>query len=241
MKLYPHGGQDLDPTPAPGATPLDYGPVFARITRFVLERERALAREQAEAPGLAARLLAQPAPRRLLLIENSRRFATWGLLLWLVNESLEISGAEEKEGVARLALAVSARLDATYYGSERIEDLRARAWVNVGQARRLAGDAAGARRAFDAASFHLLQGTGDALERAHFLELKAALRVDDGQEAAALPLLERAAAIYTQAGESRRAAGPCRSRPELAGGRGAGGRHTARLTAGVRPIPPGGF
>ena len=82
MKLYPHDGQVLDRAqPASGIDP-DYGPVFERIARRTLEREEALAREQAEAPRLAARLLAQPAPRRDLLLENSRRFSTWGLLHW---------------------------------------------------------------------------------------------------------------------------------------------------------------
>jgi hypothetical protein len=239
MKLYPHDRYGLDRIPASDELPLDYGAAFARVARLTLDREQALSRERAEAPRLAARLLAQPAPRRQLLLENSRRFATWGLFQWLVTESLEGSPAEEKETVARVALAVSLRLDVPYYGARRIEDLRARAWVSIGQARRLAGDGLGARRAGDAAYFHLLQGTGEPLERALFLELKAALLIDAGEETAALPLLERAATIYTQAGESRRAS-VCRLPAASPAVRAAGGLRGPGLTAGVRPIPPDG-
>jgi len=235
MKLYPHEWQVLDRIPAASGLDPDYGPVFERISRLTLEREQAVVREQAEAPRLAARLLAQPAPRRDLLLENSRRFSTWGLLHWLVTESLETSRAEDKETVARVALAVSLRLDATYYGARRIEDLRARAWVSIGQARRLAEDALGARRAFEAAYFHLLQGSGDPLERALFLELKAALLIDGGRASAAFPLLERAATIYAQAGETGRAR-RCLLAPGLPAARAVGDGSTA----GAWPIPPGG-
>lgn len=197
--------EDLDsPGRSQGGAPFttDYGLILDRTHARSLAHKHRLLREKAEAPGLAARLLSLPAARRQLLLDNSRRFRSWGLCAWLVEESLrEDLAAPAQEEQALLALAVSCHLDAGHYGAERIEDLRARAWGSVGRARHLAGEAAGAEIAFEAAYRHLLCGTRDGLERAHLLEARAPLLAAGGRLPSALALLKRAARLYAEAGE----------------------------------------
>lgn len=187
-----------------GAIP-DYGSILDRTHARSLAHKHRLLREKAEAPGLAARLLSLPAARRTLLLDNSRRFRSWGLCAWLVEESLReetVPSAQEEQ--ALLALAVSCHLDAGLYGAERIEDLRARAWGSVGRIRHLAGDLAAAEAAFDAAYRHLVRGTRDGLERALHLEGKAPVLAAGGRLPSALALLKRAAQLYAEAGEIHR-------------------------------------
>lgn len=188
-----------------GRIPGDYGAVFERTLAGSLAHQHKLSREKAEAPGLAARLLALPAERRTLLLDNSRRFKTWGLCAWLVAESFREEGVPAQEEQALLALTVSRYLEDDLYGAERIEDLRARAWGSIGRIRHLAGDLAGAEAAFHAAYHHLLRGTRDGLERAHHLEGKAPLLAAGGRLPSALALLKRAAQLYAEAGELPRA------------------------------------
>jgi tetratricopeptide (TPR) repeat protein len=184
-----------------------YEPVFERVEQAVHLRWTALDRERAAAPALLAELVAQPVEKRPLLARNQPRFQAWGLLELLLDRGREQGMREPGHGedLARLALDVADCLDASYYGAERIEDLRARAWGCRGNARRVISDFHGAEEAFRAALRHLRRGTGDPLERAILLDVRTSLLIDQRRFADAMRLLRRTFAICLEIGERHRA------------------------------------
>ena len=92
-------------------------------------------------------------------------------------------------------------LDPARYGAARLADFRAGALGALGNARRLASDFAGARSAFREAGGELGRGTGDPLEEAVLLSLRASLHKDLGEFERAMEILDQAAAIYREANE----------------------------------------
>jgi len=167
----------------------------------------ALAKERAEAPGLFVELTSHESEQRTLLLENSNRFHTWGLYELLVERSLEsaIRNPAYAEDLGFLALKVSEQLDTSCYGEEVIEDLRARSWAHIGNARRIRSDLHGAEEAFQLAYGHLQSGTQEPLERALFLDLRASLRKDQRKFGEAFSLLQRAVALFLEIGQQHRA------------------------------------
>ncbi|HBL26006.1 MAG TPA: hypothetical protein DD490_04135 [Acidobacteria bacterium] len=203
----------------------DYVPALERSAATLRERQIALDRERAEAGFLLAELTRHRPERRALVLAGDPRFHTWGLLEKLLEESQETRLANRigSERLAVLALALAERLDAALYGEARLEDLKARAWSFVADARRLRADFAGAGEAFDRAHDHLRRGTGDSLERAWLLDLEAALRHAEQRRSEAKRLLRKAIEGFLENGEEERATGSLihlaivhRSRGELA-------------------------
>jgi len=190
--LWPHRPAESCPSLAAGQT--------------LFERERALAKERAEAPSLFVELTRQPAEQWDLLLGSSR-FHTWGLFELLIERSLEtgIHHPARGEELGALALRLSEHLDALYYGESLIEDLRARSWAYIGNSHRLRSDLQAADEAFLSAYGHLQQGTQDPLERAILLDLEASLRRDQRHFEQALKLLQRAVAIFLQTDQRHRA------------------------------------
>src|SRR3569832_1283883 len=76
--------------------------------------------------------------QREILLRNSQRFRTWGLLELAVERSLErsIQVAELGEVLGRLALSITDLLDDARFGADQLEDLRARGGAGGGGARR---------------------------------------------------------------------------------------------------------
>ncbi|HEV2853058.1 MAG TPA: tetratricopeptide repeat protein [Thermoanaerobaculia bacterium] len=183
--------------------PLDYDTALDRSFGFVQNWQRIYAKERAEAQGLFSALQSHPAGRQQLLLRNHPRFQTWGLFDLLLRQSHEqvFLDTEKSEEWARLALVLSYYLDAAVYGMERIEDLRARAWAFMGNARRVRNDLAGADQAFETAFLHLRKGTGEILERAVLLHLKASLRRLQRRFDEARQLLQRTIAVFKETGE----------------------------------------
>jgi hypothetical protein len=105
-----------------------------------------LLQERTEAANLLVDLLRQPASRREAFLRIDPRFRTWGFVELLVARSLETAtrDAEHAEELGGLALTVSSLLDPGFYGAETIEDLRARAWGYIANARRVRSDLDGA-------------------------------------------------------------------------------------------------
>lgn len=184
----------------------DYGCVIAAVERRVMDHARALARERAEAPARLAELVEQPPERRGMLLRNHPQFQTWGLLELLIEHAREqcLIDPLPAEGLARLALSLADLLDLGFYGAERIEDLRARAWGYVGNALRNRFDLLSADKAFETAFAHLRRGTGDILERALLLDLQASLRRAQRRLDEAERMLLRAIRIYREVGEAHR-------------------------------------
>lgn len=162
----------------------------------------ALDRERAEAPALAAELLALPLEERGERLRRESRFHTWGLCELLLARSLETdTGPAEAGALATLTIAGAERLDRERHAAPVVEDLKARAWAAAGEARRRQGDLAGAEEALRAAAGCLAHGTGDLLVEARLLELEAVLRREQGRGREAAALLKLAAARYRESGE----------------------------------------
>jgi tetratricopeptide (TPR) repeat protein len=165
-----------------------------------------LLQERAEAADLLVDLLHQPVSRREAFLRIDPRFRTWGFAELLVARSLEaaIRDAEHAEELGCLALTASSLLDPGFYGAEPIEDLRARAWGHVANARRVRSDLDGAEEGFASAKEHLQQGTQDPLEIALLLDLEGSLRRDQRQLSEAARLFKKAAGIFLDHGDPHR-------------------------------------
>jgi tetratricopeptide (TPR) repeat protein len=174
--------------------------IDARRLRYL---QSAYDKERAEAKGLVAELLKHPAERRRVLIRNHRRFRTWGVLEHLLAISYEETARDAQRGEewARLALDLSEHLDASLYGVEAIEDLRARAWAYIGNAHRVKFELREADEAFDRALIHLRRGTREPWERAVWLSLKASLLRAQRQLDASMRLLNRALVLFLAVGD----------------------------------------
>jgi tetratricopeptide (TPR) repeat protein len=190
-----------------GSKPSDYSQVLQRSAAAHEQRLFSFDRERAEARGLFAELLEHPQERRRLILTNHPRFHTWGLLEVLIERGRETGYADPAQGeeFGELALCLADRLDAELYGAERIEDLKARAWAGISNSRRVRSDLAGAEVAMEEAFTHLRRGTGDLLERAIVLDLRASLLRAQRRFAQALRLLQRAVGIFLEYGDTHRA------------------------------------
>jgi tetratricopeptide (TPR) repeat protein len=164
-------------------------------------------RERFEAQALVAELMGHPPERQVLILQNSARFHTWGVYSRLLDrswsESIQNPGAAEH--LARLALLLADQLDTSLYCAEGIEDLRARAWSYIGNVRRQRSELAGADEALLTAAEHLRHGTGDPIEKAMLLDLKASLKRAQRKYGRAMSLLKRAHTIFLAAGDQHRA------------------------------------
>lgn len=194
---------DLRPADLPAPDEQAYDGAFARVFRRLSDAAGALEREHASAPALLAELLAAPPGRRRLLILNRRRFRSWAVAEQLLQTARaawfqDPAGAEER---ARLALQIAQTLDPSHGREAVVSDLTARAWCFIANARRIGSDLRAADQAFREAERFQARGTGDPLERARLLDLKASLLRDRRQLDAAAGCLRQAIAAYRRAGE----------------------------------------
>lgn len=175
-----------------------------------VELERALRPDNGpweESRTLLSELRAQPPDLLRALLEDDPRYQSLALAQRALAESRAASPEDsgDSTALARLALEILAILPPAHYGERTLEDLRARAWSCLGEARRLAGDLNGAEAAFQEAA-RRLAGTLDPGEEARSLALLMALRRDQGRLPEARELLDQATAIYEEIGETERAA-----------------------------------
>lgn len=185
--------------------PADYGATLERAAAFALRLQTSMDWERAEAVGLLEELLEHPGGRRQWIVRNHPRFQTWGLFERLLERCQEqnFDDPAAAEGLALLALEITDRLEG--FSEERLEDLRARAWASVANSRRVRSDLRGAEEAFAIAFSHLARGSGEPMERAVLLDLKASLLRAQRRFAEALRLVARAIRIFRQLGERHRA------------------------------------
>jgi tetratricopeptide (TPR) repeat protein len=175
--------------------------------RATAERERVITRERASAPGLLVELMKLSPEQQILLIRNSPRFRSWGLCELLIEQcrATTVQDSQGAAGLARLALDVAARLDASSYRAPLIKDLQARAWACLGNARRVSSDFPGAEEAFVNAETILRQGSRDPVDFAVLLDFQASLRRSQRRFEEALSLLRRAVNIFRRTGHFHRA------------------------------------
>lgn len=180
-----------------------YDEALSIDARRLRDLQAAYEKERAAAKGLVTELLRHPSERQQVLIRNHRRFQTWGVLEHLLATSYEETSrdAHRGEAWARLALDLSEHLDASRYGVEAIEDLRARSWSYVANAHRVRFEFREAEEAFDRALLHLRCGTREPWERAVWLSLKASLLRAQRRLDESMRLLKRALVLFLAVGD----------------------------------------
>ena len=184
-----------------------YGPVLERCFQSLEVREAELKRERLEASRLIYRFLSLPHGRQQLLFLNSPRFRSWGLFELLIRAGWEETFRDpwRAEEILELALEVSQHLDTFFYGNSLLEDMRARGWGYIANARRARRDLPASEAAFSEAFQHLDRGTEDPMERAVLFDLEASLRRVEKRFEEAVQLSKRAIRIFRKTGESHRA------------------------------------
>jgi tetratricopeptide (TPR) repeat protein len=191
-------GQNPEPT-------VSYEMVLRRSRTAVLGRWAALERERNEAPFLVRSLVALDFGQQRLLVRNSHRFQTWGLCELLIARGKEETYTDPRhaEELLHLAITLSAHLSPGTYGREFIEDLRARGWGAIANARRCQRDLTASEEAFEEAFSLLRRGTEDPLEQATLFHLQASLRRDQQRADESLRLSRRAIAVFERLGQSQ--------------------------------------
>ncbi len=167
-----------------------------------LEQRVALIRlERDAAPDLVAELLRLPREQR-----EARRYQTLAVCELLIERSFEegFENPPRSIEIAELAILLSERLDAEHYGHAVVQDLRARAWAYLGNARRISSDLPGAEQALAHAETLAEDGSADLLEEARRLDLKASLLSDQGRFEEAAEILDVVIDIYEEVRDPHR-------------------------------------
>src|SRR6202035_2504053 len=139
---------------------------------------------------------------------------------------------------AELAALAAGSLPAERYGQEPVEDMRARAWAELANARRVSDDLAGADEAMTAAVAHLQHGSGDLLLLARLMDLTASLRTAQRSFAEAFRLLDSAFLLYKACGERHLAGRTLISKGIYAGYKDDPREAVRLLSAGLSMIDP---
>lgn len=171
---------------------------FDRVRRRVHSALQRLETERSQASELLAELKLLPVEHLCLQMRNNARYGSLALCDLMLERAWEI-GLEEPKAALQVIdtlIEVASKLDLVSFGTELRHDLLARAWAYRGNALRILSDHRESEASFGRAEAHLGAGTGDLLEKARLLGLKASLRrsqrrLDEGNE-----LLQRAVAIY---------------------------------------------
>jgi tetratricopeptide (TPR) repeat protein len=186
--------------PARPVATRNYEQAFEGLLPILRARAGEVVRERECLPELIRWLDGQIVQEPGELLESHEGLRNWSFCEWLIEESqrlLYVDPGRARE-LAGFAVAVSGSLDPESYGAPLIHDLQARAWARAGRVLRVLSDLRSAEAAFATAEDLIGQGTGDALEEAGILELKAALRRDQRRPDEAHRLLDEAIRIYRQ-------------------------------------------
>ncbi len=179
---------------------IDYSPMFERLETVFAQAEMGMRAERRRGEEVWKLLEPLDATQRLLLVRNDPRFLVWGLYVRVLNEAREAirRDATEAVGLASLGWMIAQRLDPAIYGDVHVRDFQGAATSLLANAKRLNGDLRGAEEDLDRAEELLNLGTGDILERAFLLSVRASLKTDLGCFEEAATLLRRAAACARQ-------------------------------------------
>jgi tetratricopeptide (TPR) repeat protein len=182
-----------------------YDEAFRRTEHLLAEAHDRVRRERSQAIIQWATLEGHPPARQLVMVRNDQRLHHWGLYDLLLEKSRDAVARDSGAAMslAEMALAIAERLSAESYGEERLADFKTAALTSLGDARRTAGDLAGARLAFSQARIQLEMGTGDLMEEANLLGTLTSLLCDLGEYGKAAGSLERAIALYHRLGDDR--------------------------------------
>lgn len=163
--------------------------------------------EGRQAPELLAELEGLGVDEQLARVRGEERFQIWGLCRLLLRRSFE-AGLEDPEravGLAEVAVAVAELLVEDAYDPHWLEDLRARGWAHLGNARRILGELWSAEQALRRAEVHARRSsTGNLAVTAEMLDFRASLRRAQRRLAESLELLDAAIALYRELGDRHR-------------------------------------
>ncbi|MFL6233856.1 MAG: hypothetical protein ACJ76N_12035 [Thermoanaerobaculia bacterium] len=177
----------------------DYGPAFHGLSFRLADAMAEMARQRQQLPALLERLRELSPDDRRIVLRSDPAFHNWALGERLIEESRKSLGSDlgHARELAGSAVIVAEALEpADGFGGALVNDLKARAWGSLGEALRRLSDLRRAGEAFAAAEAFISQGTGDALEEAGLLELKALLYRDQSRTGEAHHLLDEAIAVY---------------------------------------------
>lgn len=193
------------------ASSFESSPYRGAVDRAVAEaskqRDRLLD-ERFAATALGDELLKHPQPRRLTLVRNSKRFQTWGLAEYLLEESFSCRFDRPDYGVdlAEIGVAISERLDEAIYGRLEVTDQIGRACAYLGNALRVQSNLGAAAEAFARSKQAFAEGRADELDHALWLRFHSHLLTTRSQFDTARGQQDQAIAIYRRNGELDRAA-----------------------------------
>jgi tetratricopeptide (TPR) repeat protein len=164
------------------------------------------AAERHAAPGLLGELLGRPWEEWPVLFRLDRRLQTVAVCELLIEQSFAEGFRDPARaiGLAERGLLLAGLLDGERYGRSIVQDLQARAWAYLGNARRIAFDLAGAEEALALADRLVEGGSADPLEEARILDLRASLLSDQGHFEQAAELLDVVIDIYGDLREPHR-------------------------------------
>ncbi len=196
------GSQPVSEIPAAPETP-EYDDIITRTYDALLRREADLERDRSRAPLLFEELMRHPLGRQKVLVLNTTRYRSWGLIEMLLARSATawFEAPVDACDHAEVALLLAKSLDPADYGEGLLNDLMARCWVHLGNSRRICSNLREAEEAFARADALLATGTDDPLERANFLRIHASLLRDQRRWAECRATLEKAVAIYHKVGD----------------------------------------
>lgn len=144
-------------------------------------------------------------PEQERAVQEQDRFASPQLVQLLIDRGHAARYADPEEMLhwARLAQSIADRCPSESLGDPaKLSDLRARAWGHFGNALRVAGQLREAEEAMTTALQHLEAGTGDPVVRARLYEQVASLHTFQRRFDTTIELLEKAAEIHRQLGET---------------------------------------
>ncbi|MDP9120347.1 MAG: tetratricopeptide repeat protein [Acidobacteriota bacterium] len=182
----------------------DYQRAFERAGQAV-QSFLTVAPPPAESAGqLLAELDLHTPAEQTLLVERDSRFTNALLVEELVGRS-HTARYRDPEAMLRwaeLALRVASRCAPQDLGNpEKLADLRARAWVQLGNALRVVGRLPEAEEAMAEARRYREVGTGDPILRARLLEQMASLHTFKRRFESAVRTLDEAIVIYREFGD----------------------------------------
>lgn len=179
---------------------VDYTPMFEKMETIFSQTQMGVRAERRRGDELWKLLEPLDATQRLLWVKNDPRLYMWGLYARVLAEAREAvrHDASEAVGLAYLGWMIAQRLDPAVYGDIHVRDFQGSATSLLANAKRLYGDLRGAQEDLDRAEELLNLGTGDLLERAYLLSVRASLKTDLGCFEDAALLLRQAAACARQ-------------------------------------------
>lgn len=182
---------------------LDYTRIFERLEGSFQDADAAVRAERRRGEELWRLLEPLDATQRLLWVKNDPRLHIWGLYNLLLNEGRKILRRERGAAVGNFHLAwmIAQKLNPDVYGDTRVRDFQGIAATELANAKRLYGDLRGAEEDLARAEELLGLGTGDLLDRAYLLGIRATLKSDLGYFEDASAMFREAVACAHQMGD----------------------------------------